>query len=429
MLLADYQELIHAKAETRGKVNVFEVLNLSRTELKHSHFLAWLLRPDASHGLGCAFALHLLAILDKRKVVLPAPLNKINLSDAIVRRERERIDILFVSERHRLVLAIENKIHARESDGQLEDYDGFLRRHYAGDNLIRIFLDLTGRAATHPGYVSIAYEELLPFFEGVLARLPPAPAGNDRVDTLIAHYTALLERHLWVKRKTVCELPAAIQESCKVIGRRNAKEVAALLGEVKAWQKTLGRGLEQDLYKIADACFGPCFRFTWDLWYSFVPPAYDRIAALRTSGGDDAFKGRLLIYQFFVVPFGDSASVRRPGIFIDVKLIKASKAGEALKAKLHAAALLNPIFNRVRNAASIPRNDPLLNFEVCAFEEAVTCDVAELRRRIAHRMERFTRSIHPVLVEFFNAQTGATAAGPERGSGRAQKSIPMASTN
>lgn len=412
ILFSDYQAVVDPNVEAAADVNIFKLLNLSRTELKHSHFLAWLLRPSGSHGLRAAFADYLIGVLEKRGVTLPARATDIDLTDAVVRRERERIDILLVSERHRLVVAIENKIDAREANDQLAAYHAFLSKHYAGDHLVRVFLDLRGRLATHAGYVSIGYSDLLPFFEAIRAQLPAPPGGPERVATIISHYAALLKDHLWIKRKTVWQLPVAVQKSCAEICRRHPKEVAALLGEVKAWQKDFGRNLEPDLYEIADDCFGPSFRFTWDLWYSFVPPAYDRIAELRSSGGDEAFNGRLLIYQFFVVPFGDSASVRRPGVFLDVKLIKASKAGESFKAKLHAAALLNPIFNRVRDSASIPRNDPLLNFEVCSFEEAVTCALPEIRRRIRHRMERFARSIHPELVEFFERQTADASRVP-----------------
>jgi hypothetical protein len=403
LLLADYEKLIAPNAGA-GDANIFEVLNFARTELKHSHFLAWLLRPGGSHGLGSSFAKFVLMLLARKNVTLPAPVDDIDLRDAIVRRERERIDILLVSERHRLVVAFENKIDARESETQLSDYDRYLSAHYAGDHLVRVFLDFGGRTATHPGYVNVSYSELLPFFAGARAKLPPPPIGSDRVNVLLQHYVSLLKQHLWIKRKTIWQLPSAIQESCDNIARRHEKDAAALLWEIRAWQKGLGRELEKTLYEAADACFGKCFRFTWDLWYSFVPPVYDDIPVLRTGGADPAFDGRLLIYQYFAVPFGDSASVRRPGIFLDVKMLKAARAGESIKAQLHAAALCNPVFNRVKNSATIPKFDPLLNFEVCSFEEAVTCDLAELQRRIRHRMERFARSIHPVLVAFFQAQ-------------------------
>ncbi|MBI2813192.1 MAG: PD-(D/E)XK nuclease family protein [Opitutae bacterium] len=409
LLLTDYASLIGRHSST-GDANILEVLHLARTELKHSHFLAWLLRPGGSHRLGSSFAKFLLTLLARKNVPLPAPVGEIELCDAIVRRERERIDILLVSERHRLVVAFENKVAARESKTQLGDYDRYLRAHYAGDHLVRVFLDFEGRTATHPGYVNLSYAELLPFFTSTKTKLPPPPSGSERVTVLIQHYVTLLKHHLWVKRKTIWQLPPAIQELCEKIARRHEKDATAFFGEIRTWQKGLGGELEKTLYDAADACFGKCFRFTWDLWYSFVPPVYDGIPALRTTGADPAFDGRLLIYQYFVVPFGDSASVRRPGIFLDVKLIKAARAGEAIKAQLHTAALLNPIFNRVKDSVMIPKkSDPLLNFEVCSFEEAVTCDLAELQRRIQHRMERFARSIHPVLVDFF--QTQANRAG------------------
>lgn len=37
-----------------NELNVFEVLGITNTEIRHSNVIAWLMRPDGSHGLGDA---------------------------------------------------------------------------------------------------------------------------------------------------------------------------------------------------------------------------------------------------------------------------------------------------------------------------------------------------------------------------------------
>ena len=56
-----------------GPFNLLEILHLTRHELKHSHFLAWLLDPGGSHGLKDAFARYLLGLLERKGLELPQP--------------------------------------------------------------------------------------------------------------------------------------------------------------------------------------------------------------------------------------------------------------------------------------------------------------------------------------------------------------------
>lgn len=37
------------------RFNLFDVLKISRTEIRHSNILSWLLSPNENHGLGDAF--------------------------------------------------------------------------------------------------------------------------------------------------------------------------------------------------------------------------------------------------------------------------------------------------------------------------------------------------------------------------------------
>ena len=43
--------------------NIFDVLKLSRTEIRHSNMISWLLNPHENHGLGDSFIRELIRII------------------------------------------------------------------------------------------------------------------------------------------------------------------------------------------------------------------------------------------------------------------------------------------------------------------------------------------------------------------------------
>lgn len=45
--------------------NIFEVLKIARTEIRHSNMLAWLLDPNESHNLGTSFLYAFITDLSK----------------------------------------------------------------------------------------------------------------------------------------------------------------------------------------------------------------------------------------------------------------------------------------------------------------------------------------------------------------------------
>lgn len=128
---------------TRG-VNIFNVLKLARTEIRHSNMLAWLLDPNGNHGLGASILYGFLSKLPNR---LPAQASD-NMSDIDflslltsdissfqIRREWKNIDILLVSQALHTIIAIENKIDSGlgkrpTKKTQLDDYDAALKKAY-----------------------------------------------------------------------------------------------------------------------------------------------------------------------------------------------------------------------------------------------------------------------------------------------------------
>lgn len=188
--------------ERLGQPNLFLIAGMGSWEIKHSNFIAWVLDPNESHGLGDAFIKAIISRLCE-KCATDAEREKLSslleddLCDAVVVRERERnIDLLFKTNDDRFVLCIENKVWFDASDTQLDKYyeyvEGRYRKH---DTKLFAFLTPDGRkvpkkkADSHDSWLSLSYENLA----GCLRQLLPL-TEDKKVQMLITDYLDLLER-------------------------------------------------------------------------------------------------------------------------------------------------------------------------------------------------------------------------------------------
>lgn len=115
------------------KFNIFDCLKLSRQEIRHSNFLAWLFDPKETHGLGDYFLKEYLKYVIKSnrnklngiksyKVPTVFDIDCWNMSDIEVRREYKNIDLLLIDETNKFIFLIENKVDSFQHDNQLEKY-------------------------------------------------------------------------------------------------------------------------------------------------------------------------------------------------------------------------------------------------------------------------------------------------------------------
>ena len=91
-----------------GGFNLFEAIGHTRTEARHSDFLAFLLDPNGSHGLGTEF-LGRFAVAAVRSMPTgsrPLSLSEVAIADfddCLVLREHHRIDVLWIDETRRFL--------------------------------------------------------------------------------------------------------------------------------------------------------------------------------------------------------------------------------------------------------------------------------------------------------------------------------------
>lgn len=113
------------------KPNIFSILDISKTEIRHSNFLAWILDPNENHGLKNLILVRLLRDIfsdDKVSDYTQFDIEFLNFNNVEIRREWKHIDILVLIDK--VVLAIENKISSTDHTNQLERYEKIIKKEF-----------------------------------------------------------------------------------------------------------------------------------------------------------------------------------------------------------------------------------------------------------------------------------------------------------
>ncbi len=181
--------------------NIFNVLRISRAEIRHSNILGWLLSPDENHGLGSLFLRRFLTrlLMNNDSDVFkfrPAQIELMDLSDATVRREWKNIDLLAFSYAGKWCLLIENKIYSKESEGQLLRYLATVREQFSHFEVAPVYLTLEGEdpsdEALEAGFMSFGHNDVLEILEQLVLQHRSRIPDDARV--LLDHYIEALRR-------------------------------------------------------------------------------------------------------------------------------------------------------------------------------------------------------------------------------------------
>lgn len=152
--------------------NLFSILRIEGSELKHSALIANLLDPEGSHGCGDAFLRAFFEIALKgtaypfEDCTLPHSYTEY-YTGPISGDTGGRIDILVKSSHYGLI--IENKIYAGDQDKQLTRYDNYGKETFGADKYLLAYLTLYGydaskestatKSAEEVGYLRLSYAE------------------------------------------------------------------------------------------------------------------------------------------------------------------------------------------------------------------------------------------------------------------------------
>jgi hypothetical protein len=208
------EELAHLE-ELTGQFNLFEALGLVRQEIRHSNFLAWLMNPAQTHGLGDSF---LKAFLMKtsvkarmpgiEKTISPVDVDVWDLTETEIRREWRNIDITLLDESNKLVCVIENKVHSGEHSDQLRRYREAVEREFRDYTRHYVLLNVSGEEPSDSEYyVGVTYDEVCDVIERLL-KMRASTIGDD-VAMALSHYVTMIRRRVMPDRE--------IQELCRRI--------------------------------------------------------------------------------------------------------------------------------------------------------------------------------------------------------------------
>lgn len=197
--------------------NLFEVLNITKTEIRHSNVLAWLLDPNENHELGGDVLRGFLKLsgYDAKDM---------DLSSFVVRREWRNIDILAISHKQELLLAIENKIDSDEHNDQLSRYESILNEEYP--KYKKHFLFLT-RDAKSPKqnkdketWLSASYKNVKNIIEAARDNSTGLPKEVE-VTLFIDNFITTVKRHIMGDKE--------LKDKCQEIYDKHRKALGLIL--------------------------------------------------------------------------------------------------------------------------------------------------------------------------------------------------------
>lgn len=179
-----------------GKFNMFDVLKISRTEIRHSNMLGWLLNPNENHGMGDVFLKGILQRLVENDSDGRYDVFNVLLMDFYtfsVTREWKNIDILLTSTEEKTVIAIENKVGSHEHSNQLNRYRNILEKEYPDYNRMLVFLTPDGEKPSDvENWDVLTYSDVIDVLESATLQIKILPD----VDLMIKNYIDVVRRDI-----------------------------------------------------------------------------------------------------------------------------------------------------------------------------------------------------------------------------------------
>jgi hypothetical protein len=183
--------------------NVFEALGHTYAENRHSNFLAFLLDPNGSHGLGDIVLRSVIqrALKATSKPIDVISFSMVDLDNTLVLREHQNIDIFAVNDEKKFTLVIENKIRSTEHSRQLQRYREHVEREYADYENIYLYLTPNSEEPSDENYLPFSYVEVAEIVER-LVELPTNKISQN-VRSTLEQYLQILRRYIVSDEKMI----------------------------------------------------------------------------------------------------------------------------------------------------------------------------------------------------------------------------------
>lgn len=181
-------ECLDPLAAWTSKFNLFDILRITRTEIRHSNMLSWLLNPNENHGLGDSIIRgviqYVVTSFGESTDVFSTLL--MDCYGFIVQREWHNIDVLAVSAEEKFVLCIENKIDSGEHSNQLGRYRSTVEENYSGYRKMYVFLSPYGVESSEPDYwCPMGYPDILDIITRARQKVNLLPDAELLIDNYV----------------------------------------------------------------------------------------------------------------------------------------------------------------------------------------------------------------------------------------------------
>jgi hypothetical protein len=271
--LASLGEMLNRR---EGEVDIFDALGLDGSEEFHSNFLAWLLDPKGSHGMGAGFLQGFLAVSGASRAIRSTD----QLSTTIQREhylERDgssgRLDILIRNESAGFLCAVENKVWSGESGDQLAWYRSVLEAEYPDHQVRLVFLTRWGDDPGNPGergyWKQLSYTAILRLIERTVETANGA--ANEDVLAFLRQYATTLRRNL------VPEVSNDVHELARRIYRKHQRAIDLINDNkskyqpnyVTEWFRMVREAVREQQSWTDRATYRPYARFVSRNWQEY----------------------------------------------------------------------------------------------------------------------------------------------------------------
>ncbi len=179
-------------------------------EIRHAHFLAYILDPNRPHGFGDALLREFLKVATsgnhKIAGIRPLDIHLLGFDDAQIIRERDRIDLRIVVKPSTripegLVIALELKINASEGLQQLAAYRDRLSAMYKGYRLVLFYMTKGGEEPSQENretWSAVSLGKVIDRF----ADFSQKDLGSDLAREMINSYVKMMQRRHNLSEKT-----------------------------------------------------------------------------------------------------------------------------------------------------------------------------------------------------------------------------------
>lgn len=269
-------------AEWTNKFNLFDILKITRAEIRHSNMLSWLLNPNENHGLndniirGCIQ--YVVTSFSDDVDVLDTLL--MNFHDFIIQREWRHIDLLAISAEEKFILCIENKIDSGEHDNQLSRYRYTLDETYPDYKKMYIFLSPDGSESSELEYwCSMGYQDLLDIVENARRKVKLLPYA----ELLIDNYVEAIRRDIVGDEKLtqICaEIYARHQRALDLIFENKPDRASDIAEIFRHWATEMTE--KGELEVMLDKCNKTYTRFKTKVMSELLPDAEEARSGWKT---------------------------------------------------------------------------------------------------------------------------------------------------